>query len=93
MAHLGFGDPIKQYPGQVQVTRAVKVQAPGKHFNNLTPTEAKQSYWVVATEHRERYNFEKHLKEVHLHAPHDRGDHEALQELKFGRPSSDASPA
>ena len=60
MAHLGFGDPIKQYPGQVQVTRAVKVQAPGKHFNNLTPTEAKQSYWVVATEHRERYNFEKH---------------------------------
>jgi hypothetical protein len=34
MAHLGFGDPIKQYPGQVQVTRAVKVLAPGKHFNN-----------------------------------------------------------
>ena len=44
MAHLGFGDPIKQYPGQVQVTRAVKVLAPGKHFNNLTPAEAKQSY-------------------------------------------------
>ena len=62
MAHLGFGDPIKQYPGQVQVTRAVKVLAPGKHFNNLTPTEAKQNYWVVATEYRERYNFEKHLK-------------------------------
>ena len=62
MAHLGFGDPIKQYPGQVQVTRAVKVLAPGKHFNNLTPAEAKQSYWVVATEYRERYAFEKHVK-------------------------------
>jgi hypothetical protein len=24
-----FGAPIKQYPGQVQVTRAVKVKAPG----------------------------------------------------------------
>jgi len=31
-----FGQPIKQYPGQVQVTRAVKVKAPGKHFNGLT---------------------------------------------------------
>ena len=33
-----FGQPIKQYPGQVQVTRAVKVKAPGKHFNGL-PSE------------------------------------------------------
>ena len=30
-----FGAPIKQYPGQIQVTRAVQVQVPGKHFNNL----------------------------------------------------------
>ena len=40
-----FGVPIKQYPGQIQVTRAVKVKAPGKHFT----------------------------------APHDLGDHRALQ--------------
>ena len=39
MAHLGFGDPIKQYPGQVQVTRAVKVLAPGKHFNGWRERE------------------------------------------------------
>ena len=32
-------DIIKQYGGQEQVTRAVKVQAPGKFFNNLTPAE------------------------------------------------------
>ena len=25
-----FGAPIRQYPGQVQVTRAVKVKVPGK---------------------------------------------------------------
>ena len=31
-----FGAPIKQYPGQVQVTRAVKVKAPGKHFSGLS---------------------------------------------------------
>ena len=37
---LGVDEPIKQYPGQVQVARAVKVQAPGKHFNNLTGAEA-----------------------------------------------------
>ena len=28
----------------------------------MTPAEAKQSYWVVATEYRERYAFEKHVK-------------------------------
>ena len=44
MAHLGFGDPIKQYPGQVHVMRAVKVLAPGKHFNNDAGGGPKQSY-------------------------------------------------
>jgi len=57
-----FGAPIKQYPGQVQVTRAVKVQAPGKHFSGLTPAEQKVDYWVTAVEYRERYQFERHNK-------------------------------
>ena len=55
MAHLGFADPIKQYPGQVQVTRAVKVLAPGKHFNNLSAAEAKESYWPTIEEITKRY--------------------------------------
>ena len=36
-----FGEPIKQYPGQTQVSRAVKVLAPGKHFSGLTAPEQK----------------------------------------------------
>ena len=39
-----FGDPIKQYPGLVQVERRVKVDVPGKHFNGLTDAEATQSF-------------------------------------------------
>ena len=35
LLEMGVGEPIKQHPGLVQVTRAVKVKAPGKHFNNL----------------------------------------------------------
>ena len=57
-----FGAPIKQYPGEVQVTRAVKVKAPGKHFSGLTPAEQKVDYWVTAVEYRERYPFERHNK-------------------------------
>ena len=57
-----FGQPIKQYPGQVQVTRAVKVKAPGKHFNGLTGAEAAADYWVVATEYTEWHHFERHAK-------------------------------
>lgn len=36
-------EPIKQHPGPVQVTRAVKVEAPGKHFSGLSASEAKVS--------------------------------------------------
>ena len=54
MAHLGFGDPIKQYPGQVQVTRAVKVLAPGKHFNGWREREcvlgSTRSVWTLQAE-------------------------------------------
>ena len=56
-----FGQPITQYPGQLQVTRAVKVKAPrGKHFNGLTGAEAAADYWVVALEYAERHSFERH---------------------------------
>ena len=41
---------IKQYPGQVQVTRAVKVNVPGKHFPQLQPAEQKQMYTGTAVE-------------------------------------------
>ena len=57
-----FGEPIKQYPGQVQVNRGVKVKCPGKHFPGLTPAEQKVDYWVTAMEYRERYPFERHNK-------------------------------
>ena len=33
-----FGTPIRQFAGQVQVTRRVKVKVPGKHFTGLTAT-------------------------------------------------------
>ena len=57
-----FGAPIKQYPGQIQVTRAVQVQVPGKHFNNLTGAEAAAGYWATAVEYHERHSFERHAK-------------------------------
>ena len=57
-----FGTPIKQYPGQVQVNRAVKVKVPGKHFSGLTAPEQKLDYWATAVEYRERYQFERHNK-------------------------------
>jgi hypothetical protein len=53
---------IKQYGGQVQVTRAVKVQVPGKHFPSLTPTEQKEMYWGTAIEYTERHSFPAFLK-------------------------------
>ena len=31
----GFVESIKQYPGQQQVDRSVKVKVPGKHFPQL----------------------------------------------------------
>ena len=57
-----FGDPIKQYPGEVQVLWRVRVQAPGKHFNGLRGAEVSAKYWVSAVEYRERYSFERHQK-------------------------------
>ena len=57
-----FGAPIKQYPGQIQVTRSVKVKAPGKHFNNLRGAEAAADYWATATEYTDRHQFERHAK-------------------------------
>ena len=57
-----FGAPIKQYPGQIQVTRSVKVKAPGKHFNKLRGAEAAADYWATATEYTDRHQFERHAK-------------------------------
>ena len=57
-----FGAPIRQFPGQVQVTRCVKVKVPGKHFSGLSAAEQKLDYWVTAVEFRERYPFERHNK-------------------------------
>ena len=39
-----FGTPIKQYPGQQQVDRAVVVSVPGKHFTFLSAAQQKLSY-------------------------------------------------
>ena len=36
-----FGTPIKQYVGQSQVTKGVRVKVPGKHFTCLTKAEQK----------------------------------------------------
>ena len=49
-----FGEPIKQYPGQIQVTRSVRSKAPGKHFPGLTAHEQKADYWATAVEYRDR---------------------------------------
>ena len=53
---------IKQYPGHVQAARKVKVQLPGKHFPQLTPSEQKDTYWATAVESAERHKFSRHLK-------------------------------
>ena len=55
-----FVEAIKQHPGQKQVDRAVVVAAPGKHFAWLSETDKKKFYDGVATEYRERYQFERH---------------------------------
>ena len=57
-----FVEPIKQYPGQVQVNHAVKVEAPGRHFTGLTAAEQKAEYTVTAVEYQERHPFERHQK-------------------------------
>ena len=57
-----FGQPVKQYPGQQQVDRAVVVNAPGRHWPGLTPAQQKQVYLVTAVEYRERHNFPRHIR-------------------------------
>jgi hypothetical protein len=57
-----FGAPIKQYPGQSQVTRGVRVKVPGTHFIGLTKAEQQVDYWVCAMEFRERHVFQSHAK-------------------------------
>ena len=46
-----FVTAIKQYPGQVQVTRSVKVKVPGKHFPQLQPSEQAQEQAAMLTKH------------------------------------------
>ena len=60
-----FGAPIKQYTGQIQVTRAVQAQVPGKHFITTSPRRRGSSglYWATAVEFQERHSFERHVKE------------------------------
>ena len=44
-----FVTAIKQYPGQVQVTRSVKVKVPGKHFPQLQPSEQAQEQAICTS--------------------------------------------
>ena len=58
----GFVQAIKQYPGQQQVDRSVKVKVPGKHFPQLQASEQAVMYWGTAVEFRERQKFPRHAK-------------------------------
>ena len=58
----GFVQSIKQYPGQQQVDRSVKVKVPGKHFPQLQASEQAAMYWGTAVEFRERQKFPRHAK-------------------------------
>ena len=53
---------VKQYPGQIQVTRRVQVLVPGKHFPNLEAAERRLEYWGEAVEFAERHSFQRHLQ-------------------------------
>lgn len=57
-----FVEPIKQYAGQVQVTRSVVVNVPGKHFPALQPSEQAEFYPGTAVEFKERHRFARHPK-------------------------------
>ena len=48
-------DVIKQYPGPLTVSRAVKVDVPGKHFPQLTGAEQNASYTGTAVEFTVKY--------------------------------------
>jgi hypothetical protein len=54
-------DVIKQYPGPLTVSRAVKVDVPGKHFPQLTGAEQKASYTGTAVEFTERHTFARYM--------------------------------
>ena len=53
---------VKQFPGQQQVDRRVKVQVPGKFFPTLQPSEQAQFYEGEAVEFKHRHTFQRHLK-------------------------------
>ena len=54
---------IRQYLGQIQVARRVKVQVPGKHFPPLTAAEQKQFFEGTAVEYAERHKFAQRAPE------------------------------
>ena len=58
---------IRQHPGQQQVSRAVKVSVPGKHFPQLEAAEQKIDYDGTAVEYAER-----HKLRLWPRRPHDR---------------------
>jgi hypothetical protein len=53
---------IKQYPGQLQVDRRVMINAPGKFFPQLVPTDQAKDYPGEAVEFKERHSFPRHVK-------------------------------
>ena len=55
-----FGEVIKQYPGEKQVERQVKVDVPGKHFPQLPADDQAKSYSGVAAEFSDRHDFPRH---------------------------------
>ena len=48
-------DVIKQYPGPLTVSRAVKVDVPGKHFPQLTGADREGDHRALHAEVRQRY--------------------------------------
>ena len=83
-----FVETIKQHPGAVQVTHAVKVDVPGKHFPTLQTAEQKQMYSGTAVEYSERHQFDRHLKAWEEHrAEAARADHSAAPQLEVRLPT------
>jgi len=53
---------VKQYPGEQQVQRAVKVMIPGTHFTTLTSAEQAVEYQGTAMEYDKNHKFGRHKK-------------------------------
>jgi len=53
---------VKQYPGPQQVSRAVVVNVPGKHFPQLLTAEQLKAYPGTAVEFADRHKFAQHNK-------------------------------